>query len=143
VAATDVVLDASVALAWWLPETPEAKDYARRVLVATDDGAVFHGPHVFESEVAAGLLRAMRGRRIDLDTMGSALDRLEAIEVVIHHYPYTSRALIEIAVKHHLQVADALYFHLAKIYGIPLATLDGGLRTAAKSHGVKLFAPQA
>jgi len=26
------------------------------------------------------------------------------------------------------------------VLGLPIATLDGGLRTAAKAHGVKLFA---
>jgi hypothetical protein len=35
---------------------------------------------------------------------------------------------------------DALYFDLAQVLGLPIATLDGGLRTAAKAHGVKLFA---
>lgn len=58
-----MVLDASVPLAWWLPEISEAKLYAKAVAQAGREGVVFHAPHVFEAEVAAGLLRAMRARR--------------------------------------------------------------------------------
>jgi predicted nucleic acid-binding protein len=141
VAATELVLDASVLLACWLPETAESRAYAEAVLRDDRGGYTFHAPLVFEVEVAAGLMRAMRARRITLETMHAALDVIEAVGVVVHSYPYTSRALIDIAGRHHLQVSDALYFHLAKSYGLPLATLDGGLRTACRAHGVKLFAP--
>lgn len=127
-------------LACWLPEVEEAQDYAKRVVRAGRDGAVFHAPHVFEAEVAAGLLRAMRSRQIDLDTLRAALDEMESVGVVVHYYPYTSRTLIDLAIKHQLQVSDGLYFHLARIYELPLATLDGGLRQAAGACGVKLFA---
>lgn len=82
----------------------------------------------------------MRSRRIDLDTMHIALSVIETMEVRVHYNPYTSRNLIEMAGHYHLQVADALYFHLAKVLRLPIATLDGGLRTAAKTYGVKLFA---
>lgn len=139
-AVTDVVLDASVLLACWLPETAEARAYADAAL-SEEQAFTFHAPLVFEAEVAAGLMRAMRAKRITLEAMQLALERIERVGVVVHTYPYTSRVLIDLAGRHHLQVADALYFHLAKIYELPLATLDGGLRTAARSHGVKLFEP--
>jgi predicted nucleic acid-binding protein len=141
VAAIDVVLDASVLLAWWLPEVEDARLYAQKVAQAGRVGAVFHAPHVLEVEVAAGLLRAMRARKISLDTLNSALDEIESVGVVVHHYPYSSRRLVDIAVSHHLQVSDGLYFQLARVFELPLATLDGGLRTAAKAHGVSLFEP--
>lgn len=107
-AAIEVVLDASVLLAWSLPEVAEAKAYAAAVARAGREGVVFHAPHVFEAEVAAGLLRAMRSRRIDLDTVNAALAEMESVGVVVHHYPYTSRHLIDIAIRHHLQVAGSV-----------------------------------
>jgi predicted nucleic acid-binding protein len=138
-----VVLDASVLLACWLPDDPDRRAYAEVVATAGSSGQyVFHAPLVFEVEVAAGLMRAMRAKRITLEAMQVALERIEQVGVVVHTYPYTSRVLIDLAGRHHLQVADALYFHLAQIYGLPLATLDGGLRTAARAHGVKLFEPE-
>lgn len=129
-------------LACWLPETAEARSYAESVIAAGKAGdLVFHAPLVFEVEIASVLLRSMRSRKISLDTMHAALDDIEAVGVVVHTYPYTSRVLIDIAGRHHLQISDALYFHLAQSYGLPIATLDAGLRTGARSHGVKLFKP--
>lgn len=45
----------------------------------------------------------------------------------VDYNPYTSRQLIQLAGQYHLQVADALYFHLAQRLDLPIATLDGGL----------------
>ena len=139
----DIVLDASVALAWWLPETEENRRYALAVTQARLEGGVFHAPFIFETEIAAGLLRALRARRIDLERLQSALQEIEEVDVAIHHYPVVARGVIDAAIRYHLQVADTHYFELAKAYGLPLATLDGGMRTAAKSYGMKLFAPRA
>ena len=49
-------------------------------------------------------------------------------------------AIVDLARRYHLQAGDAIYFDLAYASELPIATLDGGLRTAAKAHGVKLFA---
>ena len=55
---------------------------------------------------------------------------------------HTLRLLIERAQRYYLQVIDALYFEIALDLGLSMATVDRGLRTAAKSHGVKLFTPR-
>jgi predicted nucleic acid-binding protein len=136
----EAVLDSSTVLAWVLREETRALDYADAVLRAADEGAVFHAPFIFEAEIAAVLLRAVRRRALTIEIMNEALARLEDVDVRIHHNPYTARSIIAIAGRHHLQAYDALYFHLAQVLGLPIATLDGGLRTAAKAHGVKLFA---
>ena len=47
-------------------------------------------------------------------------------------------SLVRFAVRHHLQGYDAVYLGLALHLGARLATLDGGLRTAAKVAGVGL-----
>jgi predicted nucleic acid-binding protein len=137
----DLVLDASVALAWWLPETETNRRYALAVARARLEGAVFHAPFIFETEIASGLLRAMRSRRIDLDLLHAALLDIESVGVQILHYPVAARSVIELATRYHLQAADAHYFEFARSRGYTLAALDGGLRTAARSHGVKFFAP--
>ena len=53
---------------------------------------------------------------------------------------YTVAIIVERARRYRVQAFDALYFDLAYVLGLPIATLDGGLRTAAKAHGVRLFA---
>jgi predicted nucleic acid-binding protein len=125
------VLDASVVLAWALRDTPGGLDYADRVLAAADEGAVYHAPLIFEAEVAAALLRALRRGALRLEGMLEILTEIENIDIRVHHNPYTARDIIGLAGQHHLQAYDGLYFHLAKVLGLPLATLDGGLRTAA------------
>lgn len=53
--------------------------------------------------------------------------------------PSTPRRVVDLASRYHLQGYDALYFHLARSLGLPLATLDHGHRQAARAHGVTLF----
>ena len=52
---------------------------------------------------------------------------------------YTVGLIAERARRFHLQAFDALYFDLAAVLGLPIATLDGGIKTACRVHGVKLF----
>lgn len=138
-----VVLDASTAAAWVLREQSSALDYADAVLQAAAEGALFHAPFLFEAEIAAVLLRAVRRRALTIEDMNEALVEIENIDVRIHHNPYTARRIIEIAGRYQLQAYDALYFDLAQALRLPIATLDGGLRTAARTYGVKLFEPGA
>ena len=49
------------------------------------------------------------------------------------------RQLVSLARSQRLSVYDALYLSLAIREGLPLATLDGGLKRAARSAGVKLI----
>lgn len=48
---------------------------------------------------------------------------------------------VRFALQHHVQGYDAVYLGLAMALGASLATLDGGLRTAARAAGVALFEP--
>ena len=45
-------------------------------------------------------------------------------------------SLVRFAVRYHVQGYDAVYLGLALHLGAKIATLDGGLRTAARSAGV-------
>ena len=49
--ATELVLDASVSLAWFLKETPERAAYAAAVSAAAADGAILHLPVQWGIEV--------------------------------------------------------------------------------------------
>lgn len=52
----------------------------------------------------------------------------------------TLASVVRFAVRHHVQGYDAVYLGLALQLGAPLATLDGGLRSAARSANVALAA---
>jgi predicted nucleic acid-binding protein len=46
--------------------------------------------------------------------------------------------VIHVATKHNLTIYDAAYLELAQRAGLPLATLDGDLRKAARAQGTAL-----
>lgn len=138
------VLDASVALAWVLPDQDRTvssyADAVLRALQAGGDQAIV--PDVWHAEVGGVLLRRERGRLLSREAFAAALQVLELIPLETHHQPYRLRALVERAERLRLQAMDVLYFDLAVELQLPLATLDRGLRSAAKNHGVALVMPK-
>ena len=126
------VLEASVALAWFLPdEQSEALDYARRVFVHVDRELAFAVvPLVWHEEVAGTLVKRLRAGRY-----------YGAMPLETHVNSYTVGILLERAKRYGLQAIDAIYCDLAVALGLTLATNDQRLRNAAAAHGVKLFEP--
>jgi predicted nucleic acid-binding protein len=53
---------------------------------------------------------------------------------------FTPQRVVGLASRYDLRGYDALYPHLARSLGLPLATLDHGHRQAARAHNVTLFA---
>lgn len=54
---------------------------------------------------------------------------------------HSAGEILDLALHYELQAGDALYLELALRTGLPLATLDRGLRAAARRHSVALFEP--
>lgn len=139
------MLDASVALAWvLLDQDPAVARYADAVLDAVqrgEDQALV--PDVWHAEVAGVLLRQQRSRTLSDEAFAGALELFESMQLETHHQPYTLGALVERAQRYRLQAIDVLYFELARTLGLPIASVDRGLRSAAKAHGVALVAPAA
>lgn len=139
--AVELVLDASVSLAWFLKETPDRAAYAVAVSAVAAEGAVLHVPVQWGIEMGHVLLREHRRKVLTRARLRQALEDLERLDVRTHLELYTAREVVELADRYHLQGYDALYFDLARVLRLPLATLDDGHRQAAKAHGVTLFAP--
>jgi predicted nucleic acid-binding protein len=139
--AIELVLDASVSLAWFLKETPERAAYAAAVNVVAADGAVLHVPVQWGIEVGHVLLREYRRKELRRAKLRQALEDLESFDIRTHLELYSARHVVELAERYHLQGYDALYFDLARLLKLPLATLDDGHREAAKLHRVALFTP--
>lgn len=137
--AIELVLDASVSLAWFLKETPERAAYAAAVGAAAAEGAVLHVPMQWGMEMGHVLLRENRRKILNRDKLQQALDDLESFDIRAHLELVTPRRVVQLAQRYHLQGYDALYFDLARTLALPLASLDDGHRQAAKQHGVTLF----
>ena len=131
---SNIVLDASVTLAWFLDDeqAPEA-DVARDRLI--EDRAFV--PHLWHLEVRNGLVIAERRRRLSANRMIECLEALKWLPIQTD-----SEAVLETVVSlartHSLSCYDAVYLELAKRRDAALASLDGALAQAAAVEGVQL-----
>lgn len=87
-----------------------------------------------------GLIMAVRRKRIDLGRVARFAGDLAALPIRIEppHEPATWNAVLHVATQHNLTIYDATYLELAGRIGLPLATLDGDLRKAARAKGAPL-----
>jgi len=133
-----IVVDASVALAWVLPDETNSAVIA---ILSDNQDVRWRAPSHWPVEVANGLLMAERGERIDLARVSRSIMILSKLDVVLD-YEGVKQAfsrVLPLARVHRLTVYDALYLELAERLGAPLATLDRQLRDAAQTIGVKLL----
>ena len=133
-----LVVDSSATLAWvYSEETTEA---ISEILVRlTERGAWV--PALWRLEVANVLEMSVRRGRHNAAFRDAALADLAVLP--IHIDEETNRhawgATARLAARHRLTLYDAAYLELAQRRGLPLATLDKGLRDAAAAEGVILL----
>ena len=134
------VLDCSVTMAWCFEH--EADAYARAVLTSVPRGPAVVPP-LWLLEVPNVLLVAERRRRITRPDGLRFLDLLTELPLVIADPEGIAgmRALVALGRDLGLSAYDAAYLHLARREGMPLATRDQALRSAARRAGVALYDP--
>lgn len=127
-----LVLDASVAAAWILPD--EADDACEAVLdlLATVTAEV---PDLFWHELRNILVTAERRGRLDTDGAGRALAQLRRLSIRVAADPGDA-AVLGCARAHALTGYDAAYLALAERRGAMLATRDADLARAAGRVGL-------
>jgi predicted nucleic acid-binding protein len=135
----DLVIDASIALAWALPD--ESSAYAITALAAVEHSVIFV-PDLWAYEVANGLVIASRRQRIkpaDVRVFSAALSRLR-----VHIARPDTRDILcngtASALRFGLTAYDGAYVDLALAQGVALATLDNRMREAATAAGLEVFA---
>ena len=84
------------------------------------------GSRNFEPHQLEQFLADLKALPVEIDTAG---------------VPRVHASIPPVARKYQLSAYDASYLELALVEGLPLATLDKRLRTAARSAGVELFRP--
>ena len=132
------VLDGSVALSWFLPD--EAAVWPP-VAVETMLKSKIHVPGLWHLEVAHGLLKAERRRRITEAERRSAIRFLSGLSIAIDDLTATQAwgSALALAERHRLTPYDASYLELAIRLTLPLATRDKELRAAASVCDVPLL----
>ena len=128
------VVDASVAVAWFLEEEDEP-DSASPLLALREHQSVV--PQLWHVEIRNALVVAHRRGRITIDQIAEQLDYANTLPIDTDNDPDFDVAM-HLAVAHNLTFYDALYLELALRRNIALATLDRALARAARSEGVPL-----
>ncbi len=131
-----VVLDTSVAAAWWFADeaTPATDALLDRVVA---DGAVV--PALFFAEASNVLLQAERRKRLAPGLADRLLRILSGLPLEVEQGPRLPERALDLARAHRLSVYDAIYLEVAIRRGLALATLDADLRRAAAAAGVGLL----
>ena len=134
----DFVLDASLALQWFLEDEADRK-YSLAVLSSLSRKRAIV-PLLWFYEVGNGLIMAQRRKRIRANQVREFLIRLRTLPIDgSEQVPTEILKLPELAQAHQLTNYDAAYLGLAVVSNLPLATNDGALRRAAAAMGVKLL----
>ena len=133
-----LILDSSATLAWFYAN--ETTPAIRQVFELLTRGGAWV-PSLWRLEVANILEVGVRRGRHDVAFRQATLADLSLLPISLD--PETDRqawdATLQLAHRHRLTLYDAAYLELAQRRGLPLATLDGDLRTAAFAEGVHLL----
>jgi predicted nucleic acid-binding protein len=133
-----LVADASVALAWALPD--ESSPYADAVLAVVEQEGL-RVPELWAREIANGLAVAYLRKRITSTDEKAFLAALSHLSIEVEDAsPLTVvRDGTAAAMRYGLTAYDAAYVDLASRERLTLATLDVPMRKAAEQSGVTIF----
>jgi predicted nucleic acid-binding protein len=132
------VLDGSVALAWSLGDEQNAYADAVAKQLKSAEAVV---PALWPFEVVNVLVVGERRRRCTPAQLTKAMTFLRSVKVRID-WDSPVRAWTDtfvLARAHNLTAYDASYLEVAVRHGLPLATLDVPLRSAAAAAGVPIY----
>ena len=132
------VLDASVALSWAFEDKLDL--YSESVLFALEKAEALV-PSVWPLVVGEGLLMAEQKRKITRAEAIHFLNMLWELPISVE-IEVSERIFSEIfffAQEYKIRTYQAAHLHLAARTGLPLATQDKSLRTAAAKSGVPIF----
>lgn len=138
----EVVLDASAALQYLLPDTQELHALAVKLFGDIRAGRLTaHIPIIFMNEAAAPVAKAVRGRRVSAELAHDFFVMLGQTPLSLQVEILSPGDWYERAMRWHCGVADSAYLALAHDLKCPIVTTDRGLITAARSTKVKLHWP--
>ena len=130
-----MVLDASAAVTWVLRDGKPEDENRIDELVSTGFVLV---PELWHAEMANAFRSAIRAGRIDEEFVVRVCEQLEQLDIRTDVVGTQVQRLALEAHARELTSYDTSYLLLAKDRGLPLATLDRQLATAAHSAGVTL-----
>jgi predicted nucleic acid-binding protein len=134
----DFVIDNSVVMTWCFKD--ERSQYADAVLDRLERSAAIV-PTIWPLEVGNVLLVAERKKRLSEADSIRFMALLSELPLLIDQEPPERmlKEILSLAREHRISTYDSSYLDLAMKKGLPLATLDKGLRKAAKRSDVSIL----
>ena len=130
-----LVLDASVAIGWLLPDEPS-------LALTLDATSALLVPPVFAYEIAYAMQKAERRKRLTPDEVAEAFNLLDGFPIRIETaVALTAREVWNEATSRGANAYDSAYLALALRLDLPLATADRQLAEVARTHGLTVLAP--
>ena len=134
------VLDASVAVEWFLPGGGPTGRYAEHILERISaEGLVPAVPDLWHYELGSVLIAAKRDKRITAAKLRASQHAIRRLGLETLAIELDAAALIDLSQRYHLQGYDTVYFELARRLAIPIASIVGGIKTACDAFGVELL----
>ena len=135
------VLDASVALLWFVPQTnPQGVSYAQASLMALREGQAV-APALCALEIS-NVIAKLEAKGIVKEVEAQRFVALYAnLDIAVDQTSGTQAFgdVLQLARRFKLSAYDATYLELSMRKGLPLATLDTDLTKAAITAGVAIF----
>lgn len=134
------VLDCSITLAWYFKD--EANTYADSIRDHFYLAEAFV-PAIWPLELANALLTGERRKRSTQSQASRWMGYLDSLPITIDYAlsPRTLQDILSLARAENLSAYDASYLELAIRRGLPIATLDDKLMTAASAVGISAYKP--
>jgi predicted nucleic acid-binding protein len=130
-----LILDASVAAKWFLPD--EALDHEAALVrdAVLDDRIRLAAPAILWSEVAHAIVGAVRARRFDQDEAWGLATRFASVRTVVDLAEVDPDDAVRRALKTGVGAYDAQYLILTARLGRSLLTADRRLLERGRVHG--------
>jgi predicted nucleic acid-binding protein len=129
---TRIVVDASVAVKWFLPE--ELSTEARRLLVPEYE---LLAPDLLWAELGNVLWKKHRRGEFDPRTAAQLLGAFSRLPIEFHAAERWTEAALDLAIRHGVTVYDGLYLALAAGNACRVVTADRRLREACEAGVVR------
>lgn len=131
------VVDASVALAWVLPDERNIEALMLRERVERNQNLSLFVPQIFWYEVSNILwVATVRRNRLTTDLALKAIHTLQDFQFE-SYYVNPERCLC-LALDKNLTVYDSTYLVLAQVFEVPLWTFDNQLASAARDCNIRV-----
>ena len=134
------VLDASVAIDWFLPGGGSRSRYAEDILERIGAEELLPTvPDLWHYELGSVLIAAKRDKRFSAAKLRASQVAIRELRLETLAVELDAAELIDLSQRYHLQGYDVVYFELARRLTIPIASLDGGIKAACVVFGVEFL----